>query len=73
MKTLQKKNFILLSLLSLMLLASCTSYKKVPYLQNSKEWSSMEQAIAVYEPKIQPNDLLNILITNPDNPSSSTE
>lgn len=71
MKTLQKKNFILLSLLSLMLLASCTSYKKVPYLQNSKEWSSMEQAIAVYEPKIQPNDLLNILITNPDNPSSS--
>ena len=71
MKTLQKKNFILLSLLSLMLLASCTSYKKVPYLQNSKEWSSMEQAIAVYEPKIQPNDLLSILISNPDNPSSS--
>lgn len=71
MKTLQKKNFILLSLLSLMLLASCTSYKKVPYLQNSKEWSSMEQTIAVYEPKIQPNDLLNIIITNPNNPSSS--
>ena len=71
MKTLQKKNFILLSLLSLMLLASCTSYKKVPYLQNSKEWSSMEQAVATYEPKIQPNDLLSILITNPENPSSS--
>ena len=71
MKILQKKNLLFVSLLSMMLLASCTSYKKVPYLQNSNEWSSMEQAVAVYEPKIQPSDLLNILITNPDNPSAS--
>ena len=63
MKILQKKNLLFVSLLSMMLLASCTSYKKVPYLQNSNEWSSMEQAVAVYEPKIQPSDLLNILIT----------
>ena len=61
----------LLLMATLMAITACTSYKKVPYLQNSKEWSSMEQTIAVYEPKIQPNDLLNILITNPDNPSSS--
>ncbi len=71
MRTLQKKNFMLLSLLAILFLASCTSYKKVPYLQNSKEWSGMEQAFAVHEPKIQPNDLLNILVSNPDNPASS--
>lgn len=71
MKILQKKNLFFISLFSLMLLASCSSYKKVPYLQNSNEWSSMEQAVATYEPKIQPNDLLSILITNPENPSSS--
>ena len=71
MKILQKKNLLFVSLLSMMLLASCTSYKKVPYLQNSDEWSSMEQTVAVFEPKIQPSDLLNILITNPDNPSAS--
>ena len=54
-----------------MLLSSCSSYKKVPYLQNSNEWSVMEQAVAVYEPRIQPNDLLSIIVTNPDNPTSS--
>lgn len=71
MKILQKKSLFFVSLLSLLLLASCSSYKKVPYLQNSNEWSTMEQAVAVYEPKIQPGDLLNILVTNPDNPSAS--
>lgn len=71
MKILQKKNLFFISLFSLMLLASCSSYKKVPYLQNSNEWSVMEQAVAVYEPRIQPNDLLSIIVTNPDNPTSS--
>lgn len=67
----QKRNFLFFSLLSLLLLASCTSYKKVPYLQNSSEWAKMEQAIAVHEPRIMPGDLLNILVTNPDNPMTS--
>lgn len=66
-----KKNIAFVSLLAVMLLASCNSYKKVPYLQNSREREGLEQAVAVYEPKIQPYDLLNILVTNPDNPSSS--
>lgn len=71
MRKSQKKNLAFISLLALMLLASCTSYKKVPYLQNSKEWSEMEQTLGAYEPRIQPYDLLNILVTSPDNPSSS--
>lgn len=71
MRTLQKKNFVFLSLLSILLLASCTSYKKVPYLQNSSEWSEIEQAVGVYEARIQPNDLLSILVSNPNNPTTS--
>ena len=71
MKTLQKKNLFFISLLSVLLLASCTSYKKVPYLQNSKDWAQLEQTIAVHEPRIHPNDLLSIVVSNPDNPTSS--
>lgn len=71
MRKLQKKNIVFISFLALMLLASCTSYKKVPYLQNSKEWSGVEQALVAYEPRIQPYDLLSILVSNPDNPSAS--
>ena len=71
MKTMQKKIFVFISLLSVLFLASCSSYKKVPYLQNSKEWGELEQAMVVYEPRIQPHDLLNIVVTNPDNPTAS--
>lgn len=71
MKTMKKKIFVFLSLLSVLFMASCSSYKKVPYLQNSKEWSELEQEMVVYEPRIQPHDLLNIVVTNPDNPSAS--
>ena len=71
MRILQKKNFVSISLLLVMLLASCTSYKQVPYLQNCNEWTQVEQAAAVHEPRIQPGDLLSILVTNPDNPTTS--
>ena len=71
MRILQKKIFVSISLLFVMLLASCTSYKQVPYFQNSSEWAEVEQAVAVHEPRIQPNDLLSIIVSNPDNPASS--
>ena len=71
MRFMQKKNLVFLSLLALLLLASCTSYKKVPYMQNSSEWADVEQTIAVYEPRVMPNDMLNIIVSNPDNPTSS--
>lgn len=66
-----KKKIVFLSLLAVALLASCTSYKKVPYLQNSNEWDGTGQAVNVYEPRIQPFDLLNILVSSPENPASS--
>ena len=66
-----KKKIVFLSLLAVALLASCTSYKKVPYLQNSNEWDGAGQVVNVYEPRIQPFDLLNILVSSPENPASS--
>lgn len=66
-----KKNIVFVSLLAVVLLASCTSHKKVPYLQDSREWNGVGQVVEAYEPRIQPYDLLNILVTNPDNPMSS--
>ncbi len=62
--------FFCVCLLSLFL-ASCTSYKRVPYLQNSSEFASMPQSVGTFEPRIQPQDLLNITIVNPENLTTS--
>lgn len=60
------------ALLTMMLLASaCTSYKQVPYMQNSEELATIEQANGVYEAKIQPNDLLSIIVVSSKEPVSS--
>lgn len=59
------------AVLALLFLASCTSYKKVAYLQDSSDFASMSQTLSLYEPKIQPQDLLNITVTNPDNLTTS--
>ena len=61
----------LLLLAAVILVTSCTSYKKVPYLQNSDELANMEQSAVVYEPKIQSGDLLSIIVTSPNEPSAS--
>ena len=71
MGTLQRRSYLFLSLISVLFMASCDSYKRVPYLQNSSDYAAMEQVVESYEPRIQPNDLLSILITNPDNPTTS--
>lgn len=69
MRTLQRRSYLFLSLISVLLLASCDSYKRVPYLQNSSEYATMEQVVESYEPRIQLQDLLSIVITNPENPA----
>ena len=68
MKNVLKKSVMLASLLMLVAITSCSSYKKVPYLKNSAEFSSMEQVTANVDPVIQPHDLLTITVTNPENP-----
>lgn len=67
MKTTRINPFAILSLLAVLAFASCTSYKKVPYLQNSKDFKSSEQASQVKEPVIQPHDLLTISVVSSQN------
>ena len=64
--------FLSFVLLTMMLFASaCTSYKQVPYMQNSSELANIEQAGEYFEAKIQPNDLLDIIVVSPKEPVSS--
>lgn len=53
--------------------SSCTSYKKVPYLQNSDELQNMVQKAELYDARIQPKDLLNIIVVSPKNYAASME
>ena len=52
----------LMSLLFIVAVASCTSYKKVPYLQNSRELDSLMLQSVAYEAVIKPHDMLNISV-----------
>lgn len=60
-----------LPLLMLMAVASCTSYKKVPYLQNSNELDSLGLQSVIQEPVIQPHDLLTITVINSQDQQSA--
>ena len=68
MKFILKKGVVFASLLMLLFVTSCNSYKNVPYLKNSAEYATMEQMETNAEPVIQPQDLLTITVANPDNP-----
>ncbi len=65
------KRYTFFALLTLMLMASCTSYKKVPYLQNSADYNAVSREATIHEPRIQPQDLLTITVVNPENLSAS--
>ena len=66
-----KSCFRFVVLLSLLFVASCTSYKRVPYLQNSEEYGKNAKEALLYEPTIKPNDVLNIVVLNTEEPSTS--
>lgn len=57
------KRFNLLLLAGVMAMASCTSYKKVPYLQNS---STVDATVVteLYDARIQPKDMLTITVSS---------
>ena len=62
----------LLLLLALpLLVASCTSYKNVPYLQNPKTVNDFEEILPLYDAKIMPKDLLSITVNTTD-PKAAT-
>ena len=62
---------VMLLVLLVACVVSCTSYKKVPYLQNSHDFAKMEQVNVAFEPKIQPYDLLDVVVLSPDEPATS--
>ena len=57
MKTLKK---LLLFVVASALLAGCTSYKNVPYMQNPEVVNSYREDLPLYDAKIMPKDLLSI-------------
>ena len=63
MKNNLTKVLMLLSF-TVVLVTSCTSYKKVPYLQNSKDFESVVSQATVTEPVIQPYDMLTITVVS---------
>lgn len=70
MKIFECKNIFLLMFFSLLAITSCTSYKQVPYLQNSAE-VDLSSLVGLHEARIMPQDLLNITIVNPEDASVS--
>ena len=46
--------------------ASCTSYKKVPYLQDPETVNNYGKEIPLYDAKIMPKDLLSITVNTTD-------
>ena len=62
----------LLLLLALpLLVASCTSYKNVPYLQTPEAVNDFEETLPLYDAKIMPKDLLSITVNTTD-PKAAT-
>lgn len=55
--------------LVLLAFTSCTSYKKVPYLQNSRDFANV--AAELHEAKIMPQDLLTITVVCPEDPTAA--
>lgn len=48
------------------ILAGCSSYKSVPYLQNPEVVNEMKEALPLYDAKIMPKDLLTITVNTTD-------
>ncbi|MCQ2256555.1 MAG: polysaccharide biosynthesis/export family protein [Bacteroidaceae bacterium] len=64
------KKYLTLVLLAVVLVfASCTSYKNVPYIQNSSE-VDLSAATSLYDSKIMPKDILSINVNYPLDPDA---
>jgi polysaccharide export outer membrane protein len=59
------KSFFLLGVITL-ILASCSSYKQVPYLQDPAVVNAIQEAQPLYDAKIMPKDLLTINVNTTD-------
>lgn len=65
------KSFLkIVSLCTILTLTACTSYRKVPYIQNHEYANSLNQQTELYDAKIMPKDILTITVNTSD-PSAS--
>lgn len=58
-----KKSLLTTLVAAALMMASCTSYKHVPYLQNSDE-IDLSQTTELYDARIQPKDMLTITVSS---------
>ena len=58
-------SLFILSLCAL-LLSGCSSYKKVPYLQDADVVNNMQKSLPMYDAQIMPKDLLTITVNTTD-------
>lgn len=59
------RSFFLIGIVTF-LLASCSSYKQVPYLQDPSVVNAIQEAQPLYDAKIMPKDLLTITVNTTD-------
>ena len=59
------KSFFLLGVITL-IMASCSSYKQVPYLQDPAVVNAIQEVQPLYDAKIMPKDLLTINVNTTD-------
>ena len=57
---------ILMMAVCALVMASCTSYKNVPYLQNAEEIMAVQAELPLYDAKIMPKDLLTVTVNTTD-------
>lgn len=58
---------LLMTILSMFFVVGCTSYKNVPYLQNS-DYVDLSNSAELYDARIMPKDILTITVNCPDEP-----
>ncbi len=64
------KKLLTCALVGMMLVVTgCTSYKTVPYMQNSADVDLTNSAV-LYDARIMPKDELTITVSSPDNPDA---
>ena len=59
------KSLLMMAVCALVM-ASCTSYKNVPYLQNAEEIMAAQAELPLYDAKIMPKDLLTVTVNTTD-------
>lgn len=61
-----KSTFKFLVLCAMLTLTACSSYKKIPYLQNDEYTNALNEKTQLYDAKIMPKDILTITVNTTD-------